>query len=201
MHAIQQVEPVANSVRNSRRHRDFSIVRPPRDTRESKISWLASLLVGDVMTHPAICVAPETQLPEARLLMKERGIRRLPVVDGDQLVGILTVGDVRGAWASEVSTLNRSELDYLMHHVKVERVMTHAPITVAPDTRLVDAARLMAAHKIGGLPVVSGAGQVVGIVTESDIFRTLVELIEIDSDLPSAIDPDRNGLETAKESP
>lgn len=152
--------------------------------RGGDISWLGSLCVGEIMTQPAICVDPQTRLPEARGLMKGNGIRRLPVIDDGRLVGIITLGDVRGAWPSEVTSLNRSELDYLMQQVTVERVMTRAVLTVGPETSLVDAARLMTAQKISGLPVVSSEGRVVGVVTESDIFRTLVALIEMDHRSP-----------------
>ncbi len=200
MPTIQKAESIAKTSGRPNWRPHHYTVRTVRETRESKTSWLGSLLVGEVMTHPAICVEPETQLPAARLLMTEQAIRRLPVVDDGRLVGILTLGDVRGAWASEVSTLNRSELDYLMYQVKVERVMTREPITVSPDTPLMEAARLMIDHKIGGLPVLSDTGQVVGVVTESDVFRTLVELVEIDVDSRTAIDQSQNAPGVDKES-
>jgi CBS domain-containing protein len=83
---------------------------------------------------------------------------------------------VRGASPSEATTLNLFELSYLMDQLKVERVMTRQVITVTPDTSLAETARLMLENKISGLPVVSAEGRVVGVVTESDIFRVLVAL-------------------------
>ena len=157
--------------------------------REGKISWLAVLRVGELMTRPAICVSSETSLGEARQLMKQHAFRRLPVVDEGKLVGILTLEDVRGAWPSEITTLNRFEQDYLIRQVKVERVMNREVITVAPEARLVKAARLMIDHKIGALPVVSRQGQVIGIVTESDIFRALVALMDADPPVETGNDP------------
>lgn len=150
--------------------------------REATTSWLGALRVGELMTRPSICVDSQTSLTDARLLMEQHSIRRLPVVDDGRLVGILTLSDLRGAWPSEVTTLNRSELDNLIHQVKVERVMRREVITVVPETRLVKAARLMTDHKVGGLPVLSQDDHVIGIVTESDIFRALVALIDIDGD-------------------
>jgi CBS domain-containing protein len=130
------------------------------------------------MTSPAISVDSQTSVPEALLLMKERGIRRLPVIDDRQLVGIVTLGDLRGAMPSEATTLNRSELAYLMDQVKVERVMTRKVITVTEDTSIAQAARLILENKIGGLPVLSADGLVVGMVTESDLLRVLARMIE-----------------------
>jgi CBS domain-containing protein len=135
-----------------------------------------SIRVRDIMSSPAIVIDSQSSLPAAHLLMKEHGIRRLPVVDDGKLVGIITLGDVRGASPSEATTLNLFELSYLMDQLKVERVMTRQVITVTPDTSLAETARLMLENKISGLPVVSAEGRVVGVVTESDIFRVLVAL-------------------------
>lgn len=130
-------------------------------------------LVKDWMTPDPITIGPNTTLPEANRLMKECGIRRLPVVDNGRLVGIVTLGDVREASPSTATSLSIYELNYLLSRLTVEKIMTRDPITIAPETSLEAAARLMLEHKIGGLPVVDGA-KVVGIITESDIFRLLV---------------------------
>ena len=149
-----------------------------------KVTWLGSLKVQDIMSSPAICVDPGASVTSAHLLMREHNIRRLPVVDDGKLVGIITLGDVRGALPSEVTTLNRSELNYLSEQLKTERVMTRSVITVTADMSLKDAARLMTRNKISGVPVLSPAGEVAGVVTESDIFKTLVELLEMDEPAP-----------------
>lgn len=130
-------------------------------------------LVKDWMTPDPITIAPSTTLPEANRLMKECGIRRLPVVDSGRLVGIVTLGDVREASPSAATSLSIYELNYLLSRLTVEKIMTRDPIAISPETSLEAAARLMLEHKIGGLPVVD-EGKVVGIITESDIFRLLV---------------------------
>ena len=130
-------------------------------------------LVKDWMTPDPVTICPETTLPEANRLMKECGIRRLPVVDNGRLVGIITLGDVREASPSTATSLSIYELNYLISRLTVGKMMTQDPITIAPDTSIEAAARLMLEHKIGSLPVVDGT-RVVGIITESDIFRLLV---------------------------
>jgi CBS domain-containing protein len=95
-------------------------------------------------------------------------------VDDGKLVGIITRGDVRGAEPSDATTLSIYELNYLLAKLTVAKIMTTNPITVTPDTPIREAARLMLEKKIAGLPVVEGA-RVVGIITESDIFRLVVK--------------------------
>jgi CBS domain-containing protein len=126
------------------------------------------------MTSNPIIATKKTSLPEARQLMVENGVRRLPVMDGKSLVGIVTRGDVRGAQASEATSLSIWELNYLIGKLKIEKVMTKDVISVSPDTPLRDAAQIMLDNKIAGLPVVED-GELVGMITESDIFRMLVE--------------------------
>lgn len=142
------------------------------------VAWWPTVRVSDVMSTAVICVDSLTTVPEAHQLMKERRIRRLPVIDDGQLIGIVTLGDIRGALPSEVTTLNRAEQEYLMKQVKVSRIMHGNVLTVIPETTLVEAARLMVKHKIGGLPVVNPEGNVIGMVTESDIFNAFVKLFD-----------------------
>lgn len=131
-------------------------------------------LVRDWMTPNPITITPKTTLPDAYNLMKQSEIRRLPVVDRGQLVGIVTLGDVREAQPSDATTLSIYELNYLLSKLTVDKIMTREPLTVEPDTTIRDAARLMLEHKIGGLPVMK-EHHLVGIITESDIFRVLVQ--------------------------
>jgi CBS domain-containing protein len=130
-------------------------------------------LVRDWMTPDPITVDPQTTLPAAHKLMKESHVRRLPVVDKGHLVGIVTLGDLREASPTDATSLSIFELNYLLSHLTIEQIMTRDPYTLSPDTTIEAAARLMLEHKIGGLPVVD-AGRLVGIITESDIFRMLV---------------------------
>ena len=135
-------------------------------------------LVKDWMTANPICVSPETTLPEALQIMKDKRIRRLPVVDGNgKLVGVVTRGDLRGAQPSEATSLSIYEINYLISKLTLDRLMTKAVITVTPNTTIGDTARLMLKHKIAGLPVMDD-GKVVGILTESDVFRMVVGIWE-----------------------
>ncbi len=135
-------------------------------------------LVRDWMTPDPVTASIDTPLPQAHELMVENRIRRLPVMDGDKMVGIVTRGDVRGAQASEATSLSVWELNYLLSRLKLEEIMTCDVISVTPDTPVRDAAQIMLENKIAGLPVVDG-GKLVGIITESDIFRMLVENWEV----------------------
>ncbi len=129
--------------------------------------------VKDWMTADPVTIDAHTTLPEANRLMKECNIRRLPVVDQGKLVGIVTLSDIREASPSNATALSIYELNYLLARLTVGEIMTRDPITIAPDTSIEAAARLMLDHKIGSLPVVQET-RVVGIITESDIFRMLV---------------------------
>ncbi len=131
-------------------------------------------LVRDWMTANPISIDPKTTLPEANKLMKECHIRRLPVVDHGKLVGIVTLGDVREAQPSDATSLSIFELNYLLAKLTIEKIMTRDPITIAPGATIREAAQVMLDRKIGGLPVVE-EGKLVGIITESDIFRVLVQ--------------------------
>ncbi|HUK12061.1 MAG TPA: CBS domain-containing protein [Thermoanaerobaculaceae bacterium] len=135
------------------------------------------MLVRDQMTSTPITVPPGKTVPEALSLMRERRIRRLPVVDRrGKLAGIVTDRDLLYASPSPATSLSVWELNYLLGKLTVEKVMTRDLITVADDAPIEEAARLMADHKIGGLPVVK-SGALVGIITETDVFRAFLELL------------------------
>jgi CBS domain-containing protein len=131
--------------------------------------------VSDWMTANPISITPETNLPKAHQLMKEYKVRRLPVVDNGILVGIVTLGDIREASPSDATALSIYELNYLLSNLTVRDIMTPNPVTVSPSTSLHDAAKLMLEKKIGGLPVMD-EGALVGIMTESDVFRAVMEI-------------------------
>lgn len=137
-----------------------------RDTQIAVRDWMAS----NVRT-----VSTGTPVADAYDTMMRHGIRRLPVEEHGRLVGIVTLGDLREARPSPVTGLSIYELNYLLAKLTVAQVMTHSPYTVTPDAPMQDAARIMLDHKVGALPVVDERGTVVGIITESDIFRMLVE--------------------------
>lgn len=133
------------------------------------------MLVGERMTHPVIPVHPETSVPEALTLMRREKIRRLPVVDHGRLVGIVTDRDLLHASASSATTLSVWELNYLLSKLTVAKVMCADVLTVAENTPIEEAARIMADNKIGGLPVMRG-DHIVGMITETNLFRVLLEM-------------------------
>lgn len=135
---------------------------------------MSTLLVRDWMTPNPITIVPKTTLPEAHQLMKRSNIRRLPVVDRGRLVGIVTLGDVREAEPSDATSLSIYELSYLLSKLTVDKIMTRDPLTISPQASIREAAQVMLEHKIGGLPVMEGE-QLVGVITESDIFRVLAQ--------------------------
>lgn len=132
-------------------------------------------LVKDWMTRDVVTITPDTTLPDAHRLMDEKGIRRLPVLKDDRLVGIVTRGDVRGAEPSSATSLSIWELHYLLAKLTITEVMTRNPITISQDATIGKAAQVMLDSRISGLPVVDSGGKVVGIITESDIFRMVVQ--------------------------
>jgi CBS domain-containing protein len=136
---------------------------------------LAAQRVSDWMTRDPVTCGPHTTLPEAHALMRERKVRRLPVVEDGRLLGIITLGDVREAEPSGATTLSVYELTYRLAKIPVEKLMTRAVISVTPFNSIREAAGIMLMHKVGGLPVLDD-GRLVGIITESDIFRMIVRL-------------------------
>jgi len=131
-------------------------------------------LVQKWMTKNVISVSPTASLFEADEMMREHGIRRLPVVDHGKVVGIVTKGDIREASPSDASALSVWEVNYLIAKLTISKVMTKTVLTIAPDVDVIDAADIMLNKKVSGLPVIDSAGNLVGIITESDIFRMLV---------------------------
>ena len=134
---------------------------------------LASLLVSDYMTVSPITVEPEDPLMRALEIIRLRGVRRLPVAVGGMLVGLVTEGDLKRA---EPSTLTESQEDFnrVMETTPISRIMISQPITTTADTSLLDAALIMLNTKYGALPVVAD-GRVVGILTDNDLTRALVD--------------------------
>lgn len=131
-------------------------------------------LVRRLMSRNVITITPDGTLPDAERLMDCKMIRRLPVVEDGRLVGIVTYGDIRNARPSRVSSLSFWLLIFLVTRLKVSEIMTPNPITISPDTTIGEAAQLMLKNMISGLPVVDDEGNLVGIITESDIFRQVV---------------------------
>lgn len=134
-----------------------------------------NLTVREWMSSPVITVEASTPLSVADRMMKNNNIRRLPVMSQGNLVGIITIGDVREASPSDATTLSIWELNYLWAQLTVAKIMSHDVLTVTPDTAMIDVAEIMLEKKVSGLPVIEH-DKVVGMITESDIFRMLVKL-------------------------
>ena len=135
------------------------------------------MLVGRRMSPDPKTISPEVSVAEATERMQRERVRRYPVLDKrGKLVGIVSLDDLLRSSPSAVTSLNIWEISYLLSQVKVKDVMTKQVITVAEDTPLEEAAKIMLDRKIGGLPVMRGA-KLVGIITESDIFRTFTEML------------------------
>jgi len=132
-------------------------------------------MVKDRMTQEVVTITPGMTVPEAHSLMTKRQVRHLPVIENGNLVGIVTLGDIREAEPSDATSLNKWEVKYLISKLKVEQIMTRNPITVSKYASIRLAARLLQEKKIGGLPVVDQEGTMAGILTEDDILRMVIE--------------------------
>jgi CBS domain-containing protein len=131
------------------------------------------------MRTPAITVNLALPVSEALALMHEHDVRRLPVViDTGELRGIITQGDIRGADVLRLGGYDPLDIAASLRRIKVYEVMSEPPISITPETGLREAASLMIENKIGGLPVVNEQNQVVGIITESDLFDVLAQRLE-----------------------
>jgi acetoin utilization protein AcuB len=140
------------------------------------------MLVGEIMTQEVITITPTSSIGAAIELMRQHGFRRLPVVEEGKLVGIVTDRDLRQATNSPLVLRERWYSEFLLEAIKVRSCMTADPITVEPSTPVVDAARRLRQHKIGGLPVVAADddNRVVGMVTVTDMLDCLIHLLASD---------------------
>ncbi len=135
------------------------------------------MLVRERMTTDPATITSGMSVPDALRLMRQRKIRRLPVVDGHgQLVGIVSDKDLLYVAPSPATTLAIWEIPELLGRLKVEQVMTREVVTVSEDAPLEEAARIMVDRRIGGLPVMRGK-TLVGIITETDLFKVFLELL------------------------
>jgi acetoin utilization protein AcuB len=134
------------------------------------------MFVGERMSHPVISVAPETPVHDALAMFKKDHIRRAPVIKNGKLLGIVTETDLLNASPSPATTLSVWEMNYLMSKVTVKQVMSKKVKSIDVDTPIEEAARIMADSKIGGMPV-THAGKIVGMITETDLFKVLLELM------------------------
>lgn len=135
------------------------------------------MLVGERMSSPVITIHPEMPMQDALNLMHQEHVRRFPVVNKrGNLVGIISERDLLHASPSDATSLSIWEINYLLSKIIVKDIMTRDVITICEDTPLEDAARIMADNKIGGLPILR-EGNLVGIITETDLFKIFLELL------------------------
>lgn len=135
------------------------------------------MFVANRMTKNPITVSPDTKVDEAAALMKKHHFRRLPVVADGKLVGFLSDKDIIKAAPSPATTLAKYEINSLLAKMRIADIMAKEVISVQVDATIEEAALLMCNHKIGGLPVISSVGTVVGVITETDIFKTFVDVM------------------------
>lgn len=134
------------------------------------------MLVGERMSHPIISVAPDTPISTALNMMRQENVRRTPVIKNGKLVGIVSDKDLLNASPSPATSLSIWEMNYLLSKITVADVMTKDVLTITVDTPMEQAARIMADNKIGGLPVLKN-DKLVGIITETDLFKIFLEVM------------------------
>ena len=135
------------------------------------------MLVRERMSTKPVTITADVPITEALRIMRQNQVRRLPVLDANgALVGIVSEKDLLYASPSPATSLSIYEMHDMLSRLRVTELMTANPVTVTPDTLLEEAALIMADSKIGGLPVVKN-GDLVGIITETDIFKVFLELL------------------------
>lgn len=132
--------------------------------------------VGDCMSGNPQFLSPNASMREAVMLFQRHHIRHIPVVEGGSLVGIVTDRDIRRASPSLLSGINQNDYDAVLDSTQLSRIMTRQPLTVSPESEVVDAVRILVEKKAGGLPVVKD-GRVVGMFTSSDALRVLLNVL------------------------
>lgn len=134
------------------------------------------MLVKDWMTKDPVTITDETSMMKAIHMMKERRFRRLPVLHEGKLVGLVTDRDLKEASPSKATTLDVHELYYLLAELQIKEIMTRNPLAVSPEDTVEHAAQLMLEKTISGLPVVDETGYLVGIITQSDVFKAFMHI-------------------------
>jgi acetoin utilization protein AcuB len=139
------------------------------------------MLVKNWMSKEVITVDIDDSMQNAISLIKKHNVRLLPVMKKGKLVGIVSDRDLKRASASDATTLDIHELLYLLSKIKLKSIMTQKPVTVPDDYTVEETAEVLLSNKISGAPVLDQDGKVVGIITQSDLFRVLISLTGISS--------------------
>jgi acetoin utilization protein AcuB len=153
------------------------------------------MFVKDRMSSDPITGHPEMSVTDAQELMRSKGFRYLSILDeNEKLVGLVTKGSLAGALPADTSSLSRFEVSYVLAKIKVKSIMVEDVITATPDTPIEIAARIMADNLIGCLPVVEN-GKLVGMITDQDLFFTMVSLLGARSEgiRVTVLQPDKAG--------
>ena len=143
--------------------------------RGKKITRETLMAVKDFMTRKVVYISPDTTVAHAADIMREQGLHRLPVIENDKLVGLVTEGTIAEASPSKATSLSIYEMNYLLNKTKIKDVMIRKVITVSQYASLEDAIYLMLKNKVGILPVVDNE-QVYGVITDRDIFKAFLEV-------------------------
>lgn len=133
------------------------------------------MAVKDFMTRKVVYVSPDTTVAHTADMMREQGLRRLPVIENDRLVGVVTERTMAEASPSKVTSLSIYEMNYLLNKTKIRDIMARDVVTVSPYASLEDAVYAMMKNQVGILPVVE-ADQVFGVITEKDVFKAFLEV-------------------------
>lgn len=133
------------------------------------------MAVKDFMTRKVVYISPDTTVAHAADIIREQGLHRLPVIENDKLVGLVTEGTIAEASPSKATSLSIYEMNYLLNKTKIKDVMIRKVITVSQYASLEDATYLMLKNKVGILPVVDNE-QVYGVITDRDIFKAFLEV-------------------------
>jgi len=139
------------------------------------------MLVKNWMSKNVFTVDANSSMQDAMDLLKKNDIRMLPVMKKSKLVGIITDRDLKKASASDATTLEIHEMLYLLTKIKVRDIMTREVVTVPPDFTVEETAQVLLRNKISGAPVVEANGQMVGTITQTDLFRVLMSLTGVDN--------------------
>lgn len=137
------------------------------------------MLIKEWMTKNPIVIDEYTSIMKANQLMKENGIRRIPVVKNNKIVGIVSDRDIKEAAPSKATSLDVHELYYLLSEIKIKDIMTANPITINDHDSVEKAAVIMLENKISGLPVLDAESNVVGMITQTDVFKVMISITGI----------------------
>ena len=138
------------------------------------------MLVRNWMSKNVESIGPDDNMLDAVNRMRDRKVHMLPVLDGEKIVGVVTDRDIKRSSASDASTLEIHELMYLISKIKVRDIMSKKVVTVPDDYTVEETAEVLLQSRISGVPVVDNAGKLVGVITQTDIFRVLISITGVE---------------------